>query len=988
MIASVSAVLVALFVSLPGMAGGLAFCGPEPAGGSAAGSDGAPFLSPLGKARQLILTGTRSGEGYFGKDGTRMIFQSEREEGNPFFQVYLLDLESGDTRRLSTGQGRATCAWLHPDGKRALFSASHEDPKWQEVQDEELARRKEGRPEKHRWVYDEYYDIYEVHLESGKLVNLTHTLGYDAEASYSPDGKKILFASNRRAYSGELSEEEKARFAKDPSSVMDLYLMDSDGGNVRRVTTADGQDGGPFFNADGSRMVWRRFAVDAPLAEIWTADADGGNQRQLTHLKAMSWAPFFHPTGDYVIFATNLHGFANFELYLVDADGKKDPVRVTSLDGFDGLPAFSPDGRHLAWTSNRTANGQGQIFLADWDDALARKLLGLSHAAGAAGGDTAPTPASVPATGPGVAAADIRAHVEVLASERMGGRPTGSPEEMEAARYVAAALERQGFKPAGDEGTFVQAFSFARAVQTGEGNHLELDGVAQEAKLDRDWRPLAFSASGEFEGPVAFGGYGIVAPPDGVQEAYDSYAGLDVKGRFVVVFRYVPENVPPERRQHLSRFASMRQKAMAARSRGAVGMVVVSGPSSKVKDPLVPLRMAGQMEGSSMPAISVSDEWGCRLLGLVPEKLAELQASCDGGEVPMQGIPAGAGRMALTVSLVQERGNGHNVLARLESGHPERPILVLGAHFDHIGTGEDLGSLAREEEKGKIHPGADDNASGVAVLLDVAEAIAADVRSGKVRLERDLVIAAWSGEELGLLGSARFADGIGKTPGPSCSGVFAYVNLDMVGRLREQFILYGLASSPDWGPLVERANIKPGLPLVVQPETYLPTDATSFYIKGVPILSAFTGAHDLYNTPRDTPDTLNYDGSEQVATFTLGLARAILTRAEPLAYTKVERKMPAREGHGGRRVYLGTVPDFSAGGVKGVKLADAAKGGPAANAGVRAGDVVVELAGKPIEGLEEYAYAMQLLKVGEPVKIVVMRDGQRLELDVIPGSRE
>jgi hypothetical protein len=210
----------------------------------------------------------------------------------------------------------------------------------------------------------------------------------------------------------------------------------------------------------------------------------------------------------------------------------------------------------------------------------------------------------------------------------------------------------------------------------------------------------------------------------------------------------------------------------------------------------------------------------------------------------------------------------------------------------------------------------------------------------------------------------------------------------MVGRLRDQFIVYGLASSPAWGPVVERANLRPGLPLVVQQETYLPTDATSFYVKGVPILSAFTGVHELYNTPRDTPETLNYEGAERIAKFIFGACRAVLTGTEELPYQKVERKMPPPAHHGGRRVYLGTVPDFAAGGIKGVKLADTAKGGPAHAAGIRGGDVIVELAGKSIENLEEYAYAMQLLKVGEPVKVVVLRDGERIELELVPGSRD
>jgi Tol biopolymer transport system component len=331
----------------------------------------------LSNIRQVVADAKRSGEGYFSADGKRLIYQAEGEQDNPFYQIYIRDLPDGAARRLSPGMGKTSCAWIHPDGKRALFSSTHEDPATPQEHEEEFARRAAGQSRRYQFEYDPAFDIYEVELAGGTLTNLTKTKGYDAEASYSPDGKSICFASNRHAYAESLSEEDQKRLAEAPEYFNELYMMDADGQNVRRLTNAPGYDGGPFFSADGKRICWRRFDPSGRTAEIFTAAVDGSDVRQLTRLGAMSWAPFFHPSGDYLIFASNLEGMRNFELYLVDAAGEREPQRVTFTPGFDGLPAFSPDGKTLAWSTTRSPTGEAQIYFADWNDAAARELLGL-----------------------------------------------------------------------------------------------------------------------------------------------------------------------------------------------------------------------------------------------------------------------------------------------------------------------------------------------------------------------------------------------------------------------------------------------------------------------------------------------------------------------------------------------------------------------------------------------------------------------------------
>jgi Tol biopolymer transport system component len=330
----------------------------------------------LSNTRQLVTEGVRSGEGYFSADGSEFIYQAE-VAGNPFYQIFLMDLETEQAEMVSTGIGLTTCAWIHPTMDRVMFSSTHEDPDALAKQAEEIAIRESGEDRPYGWDYDPHYEIYQADKDGGNLVNLTNTEGYDAEGSYSADGSKILFASNREAYSRTLSQAEQKLFEDDASYFMDLYIMDADGSNVEQLTFSPGYDGGPFFSADNEKIVWRRFNPDGNSAEIWTMDVDGSNQRQLTAEAMVSWGPYFHPSGDYIIYSSNVLGHANFELFMIDPEGMNDPVRVTNTDGTDILPVFSPDGSRLAWSTTRTEDGSSQIHIADWNHDLALELLGL-----------------------------------------------------------------------------------------------------------------------------------------------------------------------------------------------------------------------------------------------------------------------------------------------------------------------------------------------------------------------------------------------------------------------------------------------------------------------------------------------------------------------------------------------------------------------------------------------------------------------------------
>lgn len=947
----------------------------------------------LSNTRQLTFAGKRSGEGYYSSDGTKMIFQSEREPENPFYQIYLMDLETGDTNRVSPGIGKTTCAWIHPDGKKVMFSSSHSDPNAKAKQADEIEERKSRRIRKYSWDYDENYEIWETATDGSNPVNLTNCKGYDAEGSYSPDGNWIAFASNRHAYTKKLSDAEKERFEIDKSYFMEIYIMKSDGSELRRLTNTPGYDGGPFFSPDGKKLCWRRFSEKGDTAEIITMDISSGEETQLTSIGALSWAPYFHPSGEYLIFATNKHGFGNFELYLVDAEGRKEPVRVTSTEGFDGLPTFRPDGKILSWTSNRTTEKQSQIFVANWNHQFALNSLKESQ--------DRKTKEKIARTDPSINAKDIKQHISYLASEKLQGRLTGTEGEQLATQYVADYFKKIGLEPGGDKGTFFQSFDFTAGIDLGENNSISIsaEGSDLDFKLNADWRPLSFTKTGKFKkSEIVFAGYGLEVPEGKGEngeklELYSSYFHLDVKDKWVMVFRYMPEELTESQRRRFSRYSHPRYKTMIARQKGAKGIIIVSGPNAKVKSQLIPLGSDASMSDSGMACISITDKTAQEILKTagIEESLGKLQSSLDKGKM-RSGIALKGIHINADLSIVQEKRKGRNVLGVISAKDPHSPAVIIGAHVDHLGPEIGSGSRASGEEESTIHFGADDNASGTAGLLEIAEYLADQKSKGKLPIKRSIIFAAWSGEELGLLGSSYYVRQNAKMffgdEDAKLDKLFAAaLNMDMIGRFDNKLVLQGVGSSSSWPTEIEKRNAPIGLPITTQSDSYLATDATSFYLRGVPILNAFTGAHEDYHTPLDTIDKINFDGAAQVTKFMALLTRGLITSSERPDYVAMAR--PEEKGtRGGMRTYLGTIPDYSQGDVVGVKLSGVTKGAPADKAGVKSGDIIVSLSGKELKNIYDYTYVLGALKVDVETEIKVKRKGKVISLKIVPSSRD
>lgn len=321
------------------------------------GCSGVETVEPEGESRFLanvrqLTDNGKNGEGYFTPDGRSIIFQSIRGE-HPFYQIFTKQLPDGQEKMVSTGHGRTTCSYFHPNGKKILYASSHLDPNREEEVVKELKRLAEqlrsGR-RSYLWFFDPQMEIFEANLDGSNLKRLTNASGYDAEGSYSADASRIVFCSFRNGNG-------------------DIYTMNADGTDVKQITNSPGYDGGPFFSPDAKRIIFRGEARKRKYLQIFVINADGTGEKQLTDDGFLNWGPYWHPSGKYVIYSTSAHGHRNYELYLLDLEsGKK--TRVTHTAGADVLPVFSPDGKKLMWTTTRGKDSKGknisQLFIADW----------------------------------------------------------------------------------------------------------------------------------------------------------------------------------------------------------------------------------------------------------------------------------------------------------------------------------------------------------------------------------------------------------------------------------------------------------------------------------------------------------------------------------------------------------------------------------------------------------------------------------------------
>lgn len=570
------------------------------------------------------------------------------------------------------------------------------------------------------------------------------------------------------------------------------------------------------------------------------------------------------------------------------------------------------------------------------------------------------------------------AHVKYLASDELQGRLTGSPELEKAASYIAHQFHSAGLKTLG--GSYMQEFSVTAHTSLGADNRLELVVAQQVRQLleRRDFLPLNLSTNGETVGPLVFAGYGITAP----EYHYDDYAKVDPRGKVVLLFRHEPQEADEKSvfaGKKYTLHSELAAKVANAKLHGATAVLLVNDLPNHPGDDdrLEPFTPAMGTEDYGLPVVQISLKWANELLGTAHKDAESLIKAIDAHLTPQSfDLPADdAARM--TVNITIEKRLVHNVVGFWPGQTKE--YIILGAHYDHLGLGYEH-SLA-PSQAGTVHPGADDNASGTAGVIELAHSIA---HSGKHK--RGFVFLCFAGEEEGLLGSAYFAN----HPLEPLGDASAMINMDMIGRLRNHKVYVGGVSSASiFEKIVEKAAKDNGLDDdLTGSGVDGSSDHTSFLVKGVPTLFFFSGLHSDYHKPSDTWDKINADDAVKLLGEVQEIALTLADAAEKPVFARehesdiLNGEIPKTSSTSGYGPYFGSIPDFG-GPPKGVLFSDVHDGSPAAKAGFKAGDLLVEFDGKKIDTLYDFTYALRAHKAGDTVKVKVMRDNKPVEAEVL-----
>lgn len=569
-----------------------------------------------------------------------------------------------------------------------------------------------------------------------------------------------------------------------------------------------------------------------------------------------------------------------------------------------------------------------------------------------------------------------------LASDEMEGRGVGTKGLDRAAEYIAAQFERDGLEPLPGFDGYFQRFEMTTGATIASGTKLNLAGDA--LGQDKSFRPLSFSASAPFDGPVAFGGYGISSE----KFDYDDYAGIDVKGKVALVLRFEPHNEGGKSRfeeKGYSDEATFKQKARVAAERGAVALLVVNPPEHHGKDALLPFAGMFTEARAKIPVVQISIEAANALLKKGgADDLKALQ-----GRIDSTGKPASTDLKDVNASgdirIELRRQPVMNVAAIARGSGPLKDeYVVVGAHYDHVGKSRMFSNGGKE---GEIHNGADDNGSGVAALLALARDYAARKPEG-----RSVIFVAFTAEEWGLIGSKQFVD----HPPVPLEKVAAMINMDMVGRVRnETLYMGGTGTGQGLEAIVREAD--EASPLEVKDigkGGFGPSDHMSFALKKIPVLFFFSGLHPDYHRPSDDVEKINFTGIDQV----IGVAQDVIDRLATgpkqeyvaVADSSAHRVgMGTGGGGGGNRVSLGVVPDYtSAESTGGVRITGTVPGSPAEAAGLKDGDVIQRFGDKPIDDLYALSAALGDAKAGERVKLKLLRDGKEIEVEATLAERK
>jgi hypothetical protein len=564
--------------------------------------------------------------------------------------------------------------------------------------------------------------------------------------------------------------------------------------------------------------------------------------------------------------------------------------------------------------------------------------------------------------------------VKSLSSPVMEGRGAGTKGIEHAANLIEQRYRSLGLQPAGTKSYF-QPFTVITGAKLKEGNHLEIvvGKSKQGLKLNQDFVPFSFSASGEVAGLISFAGYGATAPEFG----YDDYAHLDVKDKIVVILRYEPAGFAAKSgNAGLTQHSQLITKAINARNHGAKAVILVNGKlGDNEEDQLTKFGSVNGPENAGIVIVQVKNEAANAWFAASGKSLAEIQNQINSSSTPASFAFPDKLQTSLAVNIEKTRATVNNVLAYLPGKTDE--YIVIGAHYDHLGYGN-VDSLA-PSQIGQIHPGADDNASGTAGVLELARLLA----PRKGQLQRGILFADFAGEELGLLGSSEWV----KEPTRPVDKAVAMINMDMIGRIKdEKVFIGGTGTGATFKTLLDEEKVKFPFRVEYSASGYAASDHTSFVGKKIPVLFFFSGLHSDYHKPSDTWDKINAADAAKLLDFIEDVAFKIDSANERVAFVTLKEDQPggqAASGGGGSGYgpYFGSIPDFGQE-ENGVKFSDVRPGSPAAKAGFKAGDVLVQFGDKPIHNLYDFTDALRRSKVGDMVDVQVLRDGKPVKASV------
>lgn len=581
-------------------------------------------------------------------------------------------------------------------------------------------------------------------------------------------------------------------------------------------------------------------------------------------------------------------------------------------------------------------------------------------------------------------------HVRFLAAPEMRGRGAGMPELDKAADYIAERFQRAGLAPAGEGASYFQPFEVTTDASMGDANSLRVERPrgAVELEVGEEYTPINFSSSGQVEGEVAFVGYGATAE----ELQYDDYFHFDVRDKIVLVLRYEPDffregDADSDRRgrrgreRRYTRHSHLISKAIQARNRGAKAVLLVDTRSrGRRADRLIRFGSVSGPTDAGIPMVQVRSDVVEQWLRGSGRSLRLLERDIQASKQPQSFALASSLRVKLSVDVEHHRATVRNVAGFLPGATED--YVVVGAHYDHLGLGGQ-GSLSPSSE-GKIHPGADDNASGVAAILEFARLRSAN--DAKPRL--GMLFLAFAGEEIGLLGSSHWVD----HPTRPLEKAVAMLNFDMVGRIDDgKLYVGGIGTAEPFEPLVEKAAGNHALRVDSSREGYSSSDHTSFLAKKIPALFFFSGLHSDYHKPTDTADKIDGEAAVALVAFAAEILEGIDAQRDRMAFVDTAPQRgggrPGGDGGGGGYgPWFGSIPDF--GEVpSGVKFADVRAGSPAAEAGLRGGDILTRWNDTEITNLYDFTYALRDAEVGEVVRVRVLRGSEEIVAEVTLAER-